>query len=334
MARLFTDGAEYGDILFWDTQNNMAVTNAQARSGIYSYFLGGIFTYAGSKNFTATDEVYVRRGLYATYAGKIQALRNGVTDIGYLTLNAMGLIEIYDGAGLLLDTGTIPVFLNTWYLLEWHLKVVNGAGGISAIRIDGVDDAAFSGDTQPGALATVDNFYWSAGGGYASQYIDDIALNDTTGGVDDSWCGDGHVELLVPSGNSPDGGWTDDWMGSDGNQVDNYALVDEVPPNSADYVQDSTPGNQDRYALTDFTGTGKQILRVWVEARALDTVPEGAQMKLGLRLSAADYMSAAISLISNYTRIIGTVYKQNPATGPANWVDADLDAAQVILETV
>lgn len=338
MARLFTDGAEYGDLLFFDNINGTpSASTTQKRTGAYSYFLSA--GNWGEKYITAIDEIYVRIAFWFPLSYDYYAcfsIRNGATDLVVLVNDPSTHkmeVRMSSYLGTLLYTSNDAILLGQWFFVELHYKIHDSAGVVE-LKFNGISQgSAFVGDTKPGAEADFDtmHYYSQSGGGF---YIDDIAGNDINGGVDDSWCGDGHVELLVPSGNSPDGGWTDDFTGSDADSTDNYALVDEVPPNAADYVESSTPGDQDRYALTDFSGAGKQILRVWVEGRALDTIPEGAQMKLGLRLASADYLSSAITLSSIYGAVLGTVYKQNPATGPADWIDSDIDNAQIVIETV
>lgn len=339
--RLCTDGAEYGDVLFWDTiplVGCVVPSTSYKRTGNYSYkFTGGSGT-TTYKIFTSSSEVYIRVPMYLpgdAYCPMFSLRKDGV-QIGAIGRDDVNKkMKIFVGSTLVV-TGSTTIELGQYVFVEWHLKI-DGTSGVSEVKINGLNEIAFNGNTKPTSDVDVNQLGVFHGGGWSDFHLDDIAINNisnTDGLGDISWCGDGKVELLVPSGNSPDGGWSDTWTGSDSNSVDNYALVDEVPPSSDDYVEDATTGHQDRYALTDFTATTKKILRVWVEARALDTVPEGAQMKLGLRLGGADYKSAAISLSSVYTRILGTMYKQNPATGPADWEDADIDAAQIILETV
>ena len=162
------------------------------------------------------------------------------------------------------------------------------------------------------------------------MFLDDLALNDTTGGSDNSWCGDGYVECLIPDGN----GDRSDLTGSDGNKVDNYLQVDEVPSDGdATYNESGTAGEYDLYALAAFDGTNKTIRRVYVEARARSTGAVGDQCKLVVKTGGIVYKSSALSLGSNYERQVGTDYTLNPNSGIA-WTDADLDALQAGLEVV
>src|SRR5437764_673985 len=62
-------------------------------------------------------------------------------------------------------------------------------------------------------------------GGVGRAYLDDLYVCDATGTTNNTFLGDVRVHTLVPSGNGTDSGLT----GSDGNQVNNYQLVNTVP---------------------------------------------------------------------------------------------------------
>lgn len=77
--------------------------------------------------------------------------------------------------------------------------------------------------------------------------VSDMAVNSTAaGGTQTSWPGAESLVYLFPNGN----GDLSQWAGSDGNSTDNYLLVDEVPPNTTDYVESNTSGQIDEYELT------------------------------------------------------------------------------------
>jgi hypothetical protein len=331
--RLFTDGAEFGDMLFWSASNGAAV-NATARTGNYSYGVGSHGSHYMHKSFTDSSEIYLRYGIYLTSTNleTMMAIRtSGGTDILNMKYNGGNFRFSLGGfGGTVILNSSINVSAGSFHLIEIHFKM-DDSTGILEVKIDGLSAGSYSGDTKPDSNTTVGLLRFETN--YSTNfYIDDLALNDTsnTDGLNDtSWCGDGKIELLIPNGN----GSLNQWTGSDSNSTDNYALVDDIPPSSSDYVQDSIPGNKDKYAITDFTGTNKTILRVWAEARAIDTVPESAQMKIGLRTNSVDYVSPAISLGTTYGAVKGTEYKLNPNDSAA-WEDADLDSLELVLETV
>lgn len=303
MARIFTDGAEFGDVLLFTSAPSTAASTVQKRSGAYSYLVTG----SGYINLAGYSEVYLRIAVWN--AGNMLsngiAFRNGTTTLGSIGRNATSkFVEIRIGTTLS-ATGTIPLLSSTWYVLEWHLKIDNSAG-ISEVKVDGVADATTgSTDTQPGAETTFDNLYLSSNAGSASTYFDDLALNDTSGGVDDSWCGDGKIILLTPNAN----GDSSDLVGSDSDSTNNYLLVDDIPADSdTTYVQSATPDDYDLYNLVACGLSGVTISRVWAEARAKDLVAEGGQIKLTVKTEATEYDSSAIDLLTTYTIQIGRAH--------------------------
>lgn len=318
MARIWNDGAEFGDLLFWDVY--VGTTNAaNKRSGSYSYLTGtnGYFT----KYITAISEFYIRFGFYTGgNAGRLEWYSGG-TRLGHIVWGG-SLFSLYIN-DVFVVSGTATVLQDMWHLVEVHVKIAD-SGNVDT-KINGVTDITYSGDTKPGAATTVDRLRF---GTVTGIYIDDLALNDTAGGVDDSWCGDGHIEALTPN----DNGDVNNWTGSDGDKVNNYLLVDDIPASGDDYNKSSTALEQQMYKVTDFTGTGKIINRVWAECRAKDNAVAGGQIKIGIKSGATvDLSASARTLSGNYARVVGDDETINPDDSGA-WEDADLDAIQFVAE--
>lgn len=336
MARLWTDGAEMGDVEFWDYLNPYGTITARQ----VPVPIGGEWCYAGAwlgaAKFTGIDlsEFYLRYRLrtdnndQAKYASML-AWRNSDTILGSFSIDTLTRFCVYVGGVEVANAG-IAMENNTWYLIEIHVLIAN-AGGRVEVFIDGEQYINYTGDTQPGVPTTIDNLFWNTNA-YTNTYLDDLALNDTTGLVDNSWCGDGIIVKMTPNGN----GDSNDWTGSDGDKVNNYLHVDEFP-NDGDatyvYADGVSAGTQDYYSLSDLVYTNKTVLRIWPEARARKTSADGSQVKLGILPSGgADDMSAGRNLLVNdYDRIVGNEYLTNPVTG-VGWVELDLDSLQVITE--
>lgn len=86
-----------------------------------------------------------------------------------------------------------------------------------------------------------------------ASYIADLTVSDVR-------LGDVHVAYLLPNGN----GVTSEWVGSDGDSVDNYALIDEHPWQGADYVKPTGTGQRDMYQMADLSAASGQVLAVQV----------------------------------------------------------------------
>lgn len=320
--RIFTDGAEFGDLLFWDTSPSMSAATDQKRSGDYSYKNG-----TGSKNVSAVSEFYFRiAGRWASFnSNQWLQFRKGSTVIGGLRTNtSTRRIEALTSTGTLVATGTVSLSLDTWYLIEVHYKIADASGDFE-VKIDGITpfDIDFSGDTKPGADTTIDNIFVQGAGG--NTWYDDLAFNDTSGSSDNSWCEDGHVVLLMPDS---DGDVTT-WSGSDGDMINNYLLVDEIPSDSdTTYVESITISGYDLYNLEASALTGTSIRRIWVESRTKNTVAAGGQVAHVIKTNGTEYVGSGINLLTSYTRCVGEEYTQNPNTAAA-WTVANLDALQV-----
>lgn len=96
---------------------------------------------------------------------------------------------------------------------SWHLLELKGVAtatttwAAAEVRLDGVSVATWSGSLARAGSST---FGWAAAPG-ASTIInwDDVAINDSTGANNNTWCGAGVAVLLKPTADSAVGtGWT------------------------------------------------------------------------------------------------------------------------------
>lgn len=196
--------------------------------------------------------------------------------------------------GALVENGSVAVNPSTWHHIQLHYLAADA--GVFETIIDGVPDISYSGDTQPGASDQISGI--TLGSSYSSTYldVDDLAIG--TGG----WPGDIRFDPIFVDG---DVAGECDWSPSAGS--DHYALVDEVPPSSADYVyaredlgeRYATPGTWD-----DTDGLGNVVkdplaVIVWADARKQDGNQDD---KLSLVQSDGtnEVAQAAESLLTSY----------------------------------
>lgn len=131
---------------------------------------------------------------------------------------------------------TISADSTTWYRFE--MSIVEG--GLSTftnveLRLDGATVASSSG------LGLTPNGSFTAGwidtpGDAKTLYLDDMALNDSTGGSNNSWCGDGKIVLMKPVSDSQRGSWT----GGAGGTTNLWDAVNNTPPVGTATETDST----------------------------------------------------------------------------------------------
>lgn len=334
MTRLFTDGAEMGDLLFWDVATSVALGTAAPApyDGTYYYKNSGVLSVQKVLP-AAVSEIYQRARLYFNgldsrdiWLGVIGVLIG--SDLLYLgTDNSHRLL--LEGYGITTVTSTFTLNTGQWYLFETYYKLADAPNGRAIIKVDGTTIIDFTGDTKYGSETGFTQVHFTSYGGIC---LDDLGANDTAGGVDDSWLGDGSIVKVVPDGN----GAHNNWHGSDGNDVNNFELVDDFP-NDGDttyvYHDSTASGTQDQYAMSDYSGTGKTISRIYAEGRAKLSAASANQVKIGLLPSGGtDQMSSGISLGSGaYKRIVGNEYLVNPVDSGA-WEEADIDALEGVIE--
>jgi hypothetical protein len=251
---------------------------------------------------------------------------SGATQHNTLQVNNNGSISIRRSSVTLGTSPTGIVVANTWAYIELQIKLHDSAA-TARIRLNGVDRLNIGGlDTKNAGTKTVyDRIRLGLNSAIGTSSLhDDFYLMTGTG---DSFLGDIKVETLYPNGN----GNVNQWIGSDGNSVDNYALVDEVPPNVTDWAGSSTAGHQDMYAMTNLAATTASIIAVCHTAHIQKTDSGTRQVKLVNR-RAADNKSPARDL----TTAFGNVHYMlttDPETA-APWTIANVNALQSGVETV
>ena len=326
MSRILTDGGELGDVLLFSTATNVTNSTTAPRSGSRHY------TTTSGANSTGTitlpggalSEMYIRWPVRFTSAPTTPRFffwSNGSTEMGSIRRNlSSGLLEIYTSVSTLQATGAIPLSIATWYNLEIHIKIDDSVGVIE-LRVDGVADATYTGDTKPSTETTVDNVSLYSSGTYAA-YLDDIAINDIAGSADNSWCGDGKISLLSPSA-------AGDVTGLTPSTGSNYQCVDEIPASGTDYVYSATADLYDLYNCgTIALGAGELVRRVQVQARMLEESADGDSIDLGVKTVSVESFDSGHAVITSAARYAGDDLTLNPTTGAA-WTQTQLDALQV-----
>lgn len=137
-------------------------------------------------------------------------------------------------------------FFPGWNYIEVK-AVINDTTGSVEVKVNGGVWITYSGDTRNAANGAVDTFYHPGHTGPPNLW-DDMYLLDMTGPAPyNDYLGDTSVKTLLPNGN----GDSTQWVGSDGDSIDNYLLVDESNSSTTDYVGSTTSGDTDLYLMQD-----------------------------------------------------------------------------------
>lgn len=172
-------------------------------------------------------------------AGTIRVMWFGAASVGgaepqdsvSVRLTAGGKMQLFNG-----NTNTqvgsdsaATISAGTWYRVELSMTL-DGSTNTTAceLQLDGVSVASTSGlsFSALGKTSVVVGLL-DAPGANKNVYLDDFALNDSTGAGQTSWPGAGAVVLLVPTGDSAKGtGWTNDAAGT----TNLFDAVNNLPP--------------------------------------------------------------------------------------------------------
>lgn len=265
-------------------------------------------------------------------AGNVHHWMNAVpADMGVLKLNAVtAALDAYVGAGLV-ASGARVAASSQWHLIELHVKISDDpAIGKIRTRVDGILDIDYTGDTKPGADATVTNLGFNGPSGVATMRIDDWTIHDTNGVADFSWPGDCRYYPVCPTGNGTTSGLT----GSDGDQVNNYLLVDDLATVNNDgdttYNRAAADGEYDTYQTTDpslGSGVIKRYLSKVIQRKTNAAV--ATTHRHVLRSNGVDYDNGNDLVMSASYGVSVCQWDTDPDTGAA-WTPDGLNNAELL----
>jgi hypothetical protein len=333
MTRIFTDGAEMRDMSFWSSiQGNIIVDSISPAISPYYYYSDGSTN--AYKVFTAISEVYLRfRIKFGGFDPNIRFPRLSSAGIVVAWLQTDAAFRLVASATTIgvLELSAFVINPNQWYLFEWWYKMADAPNGRCQVKVDGTSVIDYTGDTKPAAGVSFDTMHFYLAW-INTLYLDDLAMNDTVGAVDNSWCGDGVVVKLTPSGS----GTINNFLNSGSTSgSSNYTYVGEFPSDSDTsnvYVSASSTGYKDQYRMSTFDGAGKNILRIYPEARIRKTRGDSSTIELGyLPSGGTDQLSGSQTVGIAYSAVVGTSASANPVTGLA-WTASDLNLLEYIIK--
>jgi len=298
----------------------------QARTGIYSMKLtGNEGPLSGEEevrvNFNVPGtpaEVYISAWCYQEYSAgytKIEAVLSTGETVG-IWRHTSTWDAYVDGA--LVDSGSIAVSTGVWTHVQVRISIADS--GVIQTKINGVDDIDYSGDTQPGATAEIIAIRFAQQGGRGVNYTEPCHIDDFCWGTG-GWPGAIRFNVLLLAGDD-----SVEWTPSSGD--DNYAMVDERPPSTGDYVSVSDDGMTDKYTIGNWSGTAKsaQFVTAWAYGKK-DKESSSIQLHLLVDSNSTEGVSDATDLPTTeaYCSYVAT---QDPDT-LAPWTGNAIDAIKI-----
>jgi hypothetical protein len=236
--------------------------------------------------------------------------------------------SVYATNTILGQTSNNIIVPGSWQYVE--VKVTLSATvGVVNIRLNGGDVLNLTGqNTKNGGTNTVFEgiAFWDdfmANG----IYIDDLYICNGAGSVNNDFLGDCSVQTLYPNGN----GNYSQWVGSDGDSVNNYQLVNEAgSPVTTTYVETGTLGNIDTYAYADLVAT-TSLVRGVAHRSYIEKTDTGAQnFRQVARIGGTNYPGSDVALGTSFG-LVSRYFDQSPATAAA-WLIAEVNGAEFGVE--
>lgn len=354
MTRLLTCGWETGDL----NEAGATTTTVNAVPAVVSTVptpRAGNYTLkvsvtaqnqAGYKSvgLPARAELWVRAAVFVHgFAGELAIVSltdlsgSGVASISYSGSDGTFKLRTYSACpGSVLITfgallaSTAAFSQDAWHVLEWHHLITSATTGTSEVWIDGVQGITFSGDvtasgTSGTTIAAIQFGLCSTLGTGTSQYvaIDDIAVNDNLGTINNGRVGDGRVLLLSPTG----AGSSADLTRGGADSGANWSQVEEVPPSMTDFVYESVVGRRDLYGVADLPGGSWTINTVEALAYAQGSDVGGPQVAPTLKSGSTTAEGSAATLTTTPT-YVRTQWETDPNT-TAGWTPTAVNALEV-----
>lgn len=247
-----------------------------------------------------------------------------------LRRNVGGTLSILRGTTVLATTTAVYI-TSDYHYFEMKATLHDTTGTIDVyVDSNPTPVLTFSGDTKNAGTKTVFDTFRILGGSF--QMVDDIYLANGAGAAPfNTTIGEVRCYPLAPNGN----GATQQGVGSDGNSVDNYLLVDEAAGsfNGADYTGMFTPGNIDLYTIGNLGITTGQIANVEVAGYVQKSDSGAKSARLKLRTAATNYDGSTDTLTTAVWTPIRDEWKINPNTGLA-WTIAEVNAIEAGYEAL
>ena len=256
MTLLFMDGFAAGDwSTKWEYMSLWTVDTTLPR-------LPGGFTatcnYSGilHRIFTASPEIIVGVAVRFTAGAHFGVMWLGdsaALPYIYIHRTEEGYIRVTSSGSTFNATGTTVVDDDTWIYVEVR-AIIHPTNGVCQVRLNGSNsnEIDYAGNTTRTGVGAIDIASFGLDSTNGGERFTDVYVLNTAGAVNNTWLGDMHVYTIVPTSD----GSSSQWLGSDGDSVNNWALIDELPVTGADYpvpeadyVGSSTIGAVDLYGL-------------------------------------------------------------------------------------
>lgn len=320
MARLWSTGLELNttttsnvEFLTDNSGSLPTITTSNVRSGTYAHSFA---SFAASTRQTSSFQFLAASGngpywfrlyiyvsayptnnpLFMSFATS-QGVQNARVGI---RMSSAGVLDLVHGASSIGTSSALS--LNTYYRIELKFDNTGGAGaGIVEGKIDGTTFASSTTQTFAGGTHFIAWGREAVAGTTGAWNVDDIAVNDNTGGAQASWPGDGKIVHLHPDG-----------AGDSAADSGTFADIDEVTPNDAtDFINLDTATSVADYTCEASSvpgiGSTDTVSLVAVGIRIREEVSVSTSYRLRLKSASGGTTSTSVA-----TDAGNTTWRTNP----------------------
>lgn len=245
-----------------------------------------------------------------------------------LKIDGTGRIEgfVYPSTSLGFSQALLP---DTWYYIEFKFKrTTSTVLGDIELKVNGITELLpAAGINTALSGREIGTLIFMNSSNISFTYHDDIYVIDTEANPTADFLGPSKVQILRPNGN----GNYSQWDGSDGNQTDNYLLVDDTTPDGdTTYIEAQNAAKKDSYAFENISNTSN-IHAVQTTSFAENKGEGVLNMRNISRVNSTDYNGDDIVVPSGQYIACQQVWDEDPDTSAA-WTESGLNAAEFGVE--
>ena len=288
---------------------------------------------------------FARKTLFVGFAFKVgeygdlsyeqiwQLVNINTAKVSYV-LESDGTIGIWRGEQVIddfLGRTTCPLHQGCWYYLEFQ-NTIDTTSGYIEVRVNGRTEFTFAGNTLLAGSDAANRVIF--GGVSAAQILgnphtftlDDFYVLDNTGSYNNTFLGDIRIEALFPNSDGTVQ-WAVSTVGA------NYQMVDETLPNSdQDYTETSSPGNRDRFHMTDMAVNSAYIFGIYTLLETRKNNAGDRTIRPVITTNGSTYVGSNVNINTDY-QYWDQIWEQNPVQA-TSWSIADVNSFQIGYELV
>lgn len=253
-------------------------------------------------------------------------MTGGNAMIAGIRVSPTGSLEVVNNVGAVIGQTNGPaITTNGWWHIEAQMTASVGAAGSITVWVEGVKKIDLVGLTTAAASTTTMEIAMKPSGVSANpaMYVKDLVIWDGLGAVNSGQLGPCIVCDLTPNADVSSG-----WTSTGPN---NWSVVDEAPPNDADYIEAATPPPAPSIMqLSNLPANIVAVRGLVSVARLWKTDGGDATVAVGLSPDGAAWDDGIVQTPTTAPLYFADVSDVSPLTG-VRWTPVEVNAARLRL---